>query len=330
MIKSYPLYRDPLFWLSVLLSFFALTLSANAEEVRTRLSGELRVNNTLAPNVVVYLLPEVKGSLPIEPVTFTLIQKELAFFPDFSVVPMGSTLVFENQDDTIHNARSNGPSNRFNIGSQLPKTLKEVLLEHDGVVPIVCSVHPEMSALVYVSPSPYFAKTDSKGRFEIQNIKPGNYTIAPWHESLSRREVAAGRKKITLEKPSETVFLKLMAMGGLETDMSMVSKADWLPEVEAVELALEVAFSRWENKHHTSATAKVMRTQSALYQESGLRNAIAKGLGEPRALALEKRFDEIRKSVQGLKKGQAAAGLKQDIQTLVSDLKKDAEVLKAR
>lgn len=328
MLKSFPLYRDPLFWFSLVLSFFLLTLSAGASEAASRLTGELRINDTPVPNAVVYLLPEKEGSLPIEPMALTLIQKELAFSPAFGVVTVGSTIFFENHDDGIHNARSNGPANPFDIGSHLPRTVKQAVFKNPGIVPVQCSVHPEMSALIYVSPTPYFAKTDSEGRFEIHQILPGNYILVPWHQSLVRREIAAGRREITIEKAAETVFLRLTAVGGLDKNMTTVTKQDWLPEIEAIQSALEDAFLRWDKKQHTSAATMVMRTQSALYQESGLRNAIAKGLGEPRALHLEQRFDEIRKSVQGFKKGLDAPGLKQAIHALVSDLKKDAEVLK--
>ncbi|MFQ5587336.1 MAG: hypothetical protein ACE5F7_00725 [Nitrospiria bacterium] len=328
MTQSFPLHRDPFFWLSTLLSFFLLNAGAPANGGTSHLSGTLRINDTPVPNAVVYLLPEKEGNIPSKPVQLTLVQKELAFSPAFSVVTVGSSVFFENHDDKIHNARSNGPSNPFDIGSHLPQTVKQVTLKNPGVVSIQCNVHPEMSALIYVSPSPYADRTDAEGRFKINKVPPGNYILVPWHNSLARKEIAAGRQNVILEKPLTNITLALTAKGGLHTDMSSITKSDWSLEIKKIEAALDAAFSKWQKKRHTSAATKVMQTQSLLYKESGLRNAIAKSLGEPRALALEEHFDQIRKSVHGFKKGVDAAGLKQDIRALVADLEKDAETLK--
>jgi hypothetical protein len=56
-----------------------------------------------------------------------------------------------------------------------------------------------MAAWVGVFDHPFFAVTDEKGRFEIQGLPPGKYTVAVWHEKLEsiEREVdlAAGDSK---------------------------------------------------------------------------------------------------------------------------------------
>jgi hypothetical protein len=54
--------------------------------------------------------------------------------------------------------------------------------DNPGVVPLLCNVHPEMSAYVIVSPTPYFAKTDASGDFKIENVPDGSYTVTAWHE----------------------------------------------------------------------------------------------------------------------------------------------------
>lgn len=294
----------------------------------TLVSGKVVINKTDIPNAVVYLLPDGNATPPISPMERTMIQEELQFSPAFSIVTTGSTLYFENRDDKIHNVRSNSPSNRFDIGTHLPNTIKKIVLKNRGIVGIQCKVHPEMTAMIFVSPSMHYAKTDSKGRFEIHAVPPGRYTIETWHHSLTRRERAAGRKKVDVGDQAESVSLTFTAKGGLEKNVKGIIKQNWDKEVKLIQDALEKAFSRWQKKKHTSATTKVMRTQSSLYKESGLRNAIAKSLGEPRALAHEKQFDNIRKGVQGLKGEVAPSNLRKEIDALVSDLKKDTKVIK--
>jgi hypothetical protein len=43
-------------------------------------------------------------------------------------------------------------------------------------------VHPEMSAYVLVSATPYFAVTDADGSYKITNLPEGQYTASAWHE----------------------------------------------------------------------------------------------------------------------------------------------------
>ena len=53
-----------------------------------------------------------------------------------------------------------------------------------GVVPLLCNVHPEMSAYIVVSPTPYFAMTDASGHFTISDVPDGSYTVSAWHEGM--------------------------------------------------------------------------------------------------------------------------------------------------
>jgi hypothetical protein len=39
-----------------------------------------------------------------------------------------------------------------------------------------------MSGFIVVSPTPYFAQTDSTGDYQIENVPDGTYTITAWHE----------------------------------------------------------------------------------------------------------------------------------------------------
>jgi hypothetical protein len=52
------------------------------------------------------------------------------------------------------------------------------------VVPLLCNVHPEMSGYIVVSPTPYFAQTDSNGNYKIENVPSGKYSVVAWHEGM--------------------------------------------------------------------------------------------------------------------------------------------------
>jgi hypothetical protein len=43
-----------------------------------------------------------------------------------------------------------------------------------------------MSAIVVVLDNPFFTSPDAQGRFAIEGIPPGEYTVVAWHERARR------------------------------------------------------------------------------------------------------------------------------------------------
>jgi hypothetical protein len=43
-----------------------------------------------------------------------------------------------------------------------------------------------MSAFIMVFSHPYYSKAEADGRYRIDNIPPGTYTVAAWHEGDTR------------------------------------------------------------------------------------------------------------------------------------------------
>jgi hypothetical protein len=63
---------------------------------------------------------------------------------------------------------------------------------------IGCSLHAWMRAWVYVVPHAHFAITDAEGRFRLERVPPGKYTLLLHHADTNRQErrtveVAAGK-----------------------------------------------------------------------------------------------------------------------------------------
>jgi hypothetical protein len=55
------------------------------------------------------------------------------------------------------------------------------------VVPLFCNVHPDMSAYIIVSPTPYFAESDDSGNYKIKDVPDGSYTVTVWHEGAKNQ-----------------------------------------------------------------------------------------------------------------------------------------------
>ncbi|MHC4181975.1 MAG: carboxypeptidase regulatory-like domain-containing protein [Planctomycetota bacterium] len=113
-------------------------------------------------------------------------QKGCVFISHVSVVPPGSTVDLLNSDDIMHNLHTWSIKNTaFNEGvaggGKLPKTFK-----HSETIKITCDVHKWMSAWLIVQNNPYYAITDEGGKFQIEDIPPGTYTVQAWQEALGK------------------------------------------------------------------------------------------------------------------------------------------------
>ncbi len=54
--------------------------------------------------------------------------------------------------------------------------------DRPGIVRVFCDIHSHMSAFVLMFGHRYFALTDTDGTYRIDNVPPGTYNVAAWHE----------------------------------------------------------------------------------------------------------------------------------------------------
>lgn len=115
-------------------------------------------------------------------------QKGLLFQPHVVAVPVGATVEFLNSDKVAHNifwpAVSGNKKMSHNMGTWPSGQKREFKFDTPGVVPLLCNVHPEMSAYIVVAPTPFFAVTDADGSYKIAGVPDGQYTVAAWHEGM--------------------------------------------------------------------------------------------------------------------------------------------------
>ncbi len=158
---------------------FATAMLASAGTISGKVEGT-------TGNAVVWVDAIPGKTFPAPPTPFLMDQRGLTFQPHVMVVPEGATVKFENDDSVAHNVfwPSVGGDKKLshNLGTWPQGQAKEWKFEHAGVVPLLCNVHPEMSAYVVVTPTPYFAKTDSQGNFRIMNVPDGTYKVSAWKE----------------------------------------------------------------------------------------------------------------------------------------------------
>lgn len=163
---------------------------------REGLAGEMK-------NVVIYLESE-HGRAVAAPDSLaqarrhgTIAQSDERFTPHVLPVMQGATVDFPNEDDVFHNVFSLSSARTFDLGRYPRGDSKSVTFPKAGTVQVFCHIHGDMSAVVLVLPNPYFAVPEPTGRFIIDDVPEGDYSIVGWHERVrpivKTVHVAAGR-----------------------------------------------------------------------------------------------------------------------------------------
>jgi len=174
------------------LSLGEFTASSAAQSVSV--IGRVSMYGGAAPedraSAVVWLIP-VGGSSDAMPMHGVLRQKNKSFEPHLLVVTKGSTVDFPNLDPWFHNVFSLFNGKKFDLGLYEAGTTRTVHFDREGVSYIFCNIHPEMSAVVVVVSSPYFAVAGKNGDFSISGVPPGRYTLHVWSENALPETLSA-------------------------------------------------------------------------------------------------------------------------------------------
>jgi plastocyanin len=141
---------------------------------------------------VVYLeeAPQAAFEAPA-PGRAVLDQKNEAFVPYVLAVTVGSTVDFPNSDRVYHNVFSLSKPKRFDLGRYPKGQSRAVRFDQPGVVRVFCEIHSHMNAFILVFAHRYFSTTDAEGRYRIEGVPAGAYTLAVWNDGQvrARREV---------------------------------------------------------------------------------------------------------------------------------------------
>src|SRR5262245_34919466 len=117
-----------------------------------------------------------------KPITASIVMRGKAFQPHVIVIPAGSSVSFPNEDPILHNAFSVSGENRFDLDLYKRPQSKSQSFQTPGVVRVYCNIHPQMSAIVLVADSAYYAKASADGSFSIEGVPQGKYLLKAWHE----------------------------------------------------------------------------------------------------------------------------------------------------
>ncbi len=129
---------------------------------------------------------QLQGSFPetaatTEPVRID--QRGCLYSPRVVGVRVGQPLRVSNSDPGLHNVHGiSSGTDGFNVAQPMVGMANEFQLKTEGILRLVCDVHPWMIAFIGVVSHPYFAVTATDGTFEIRDVPAGAHTIQAWHE----------------------------------------------------------------------------------------------------------------------------------------------------
>jgi plastocyanin len=218
-------------------TLFAATLGLMLGSMSLAHAGSLTVSvvdrdGKPTADAVVILQPEGKG-LPknLLPTSATIAQEKMQFIPAVSVVPLGSKVRFVNNDPWDHHIRASAAgAAQFSANTSSatstaakgfdlrlegksdgkPAKFSELTMDKVGAqnaVLLGCFLHGSMRGHVYVSDSPWAAKTGADGNAVFDDVPDGKVQVKVWQADqlvdlpVQNSTVSASPAKMTVQLP---------------------------------------------------------------------------------------------------------------------------------
>jgi plastocyanin len=112
------------------------------------------------------------------------------FVPYVKPILVGTSVFFPNKDNIRHQVYSFSPAKQFELPLYAGTPAKPVVFDRPGVVVLGCNIHDWMIGYIYVSESPYFAKTGADGKAQLIDLPALSYRVRVWHPRLQGSESA--------------------------------------------------------------------------------------------------------------------------------------------
>jgi plastocyanin len=193
-----------------------VTVRGRVELINTRLKP--RNGRIDASGVVVWLEP-LDGPVPRGTTRQKVVldQRNKRFVPHVVAIETGSMIDFPNGDPFFHNVFSIYNGKKFDLGLYASGETRPVSFNRPGISYIFCNIHPQMSAVVVVVDTPYFAVSDNAGAVALSNVAPGRYQLKVWHERALPETLAALSRTVVVSPAG-------MELGGMR-----VSEEGYVP-----------------------------------------------------------------------------------------------------
>lgn len=198
-----------------LLAALALCASSHAGTLQVQVTG---ADGAPARDVIVWIATPVRVPPPTFPPAAVVIeQRNLQFVPAVTVVRTGTPVRFTNTDAYDHHVRSvpSGPLGavppvktfELRLSGDDPKARSaEIVADAVGTIGLGCHLHSSMRGTLFVTDSPYFAKTDAKGVAVLERLPDGPNDVRLVHPDQLVEQPA---QRITVGETPQTAAVQL-------------------------------------------------------------------------------------------------------------------------
>ena len=299
----------------------------------TTVKGNIKINGQKpGPNTLVFL--ETKSKLRAanqKTQKLTIRQSGLQFSPKHSVVLVGSTITFSNEDREVHNIYSKSLSNQFNLGAMASGSFKTVEFTQAGPVVLRCNMHKDMIGTLFVVPNGYYTKPDANGDYQFDNIKSEGYIMQVWDPMLAPDEVEANLRSADLTGVDQTFDFDIKSASVPGEIHDMTDPTDYNAIVDNIEKEMLQAIEDWKNGKKFISRKRMLMAITKHYDGEGLKGAIAKSFSSKRSIQLEQKLDKIRKEISGFSKEEVTeSSLISQAKFAVSQLRLNVKELETR
>jgi hypothetical protein len=155
---------------------------------------------------------KVKTEIPVHPSLKEVKEKQLTldqpcctFLPHVVCLREGQSLLVKNSASFPHNANVQGDGAPEGNNSIPAGGSKELVGWKATLNPatIACNIHPWMRTDVYTFKHPYFAVTDEKGEFTLENVPTGKYFLVVRHDKVGYVNGLSQEKRVLQGEPIE-------------------------------------------------------------------------------------------------------------------------------
>jgi plastocyanin len=142
----------------------------------------------VADAVVVAVPADGSARPPAKPHDNVVDQVDKQFVPKVQAVLVGTPVAFPNNDNVRHQVYSFSPAKHFELPLYAGIPAQPIVFDKPGVVVLGCNIHDWMVGYIYVSESPYFAKTGNDGKAVLADLPPRTYVVRVWHPQSEATE----------------------------------------------------------------------------------------------------------------------------------------------
>jgi plastocyanin len=157
----------------------------------------------------IVLIAEPQFDMPHKRVSRTVVmdQQQKQFVPNILVIQTGTGVDFPNSDQIEHQVYSFSPAKSFQLSLYAGHKYAPIVFDRAGLVVLGCNIHDQMIGYIYVTDSPFFARSDESGQWSDHDLPAGTYRLTAWHPRIQQDNgMLQMPLTVTEDAPATAVF----------------------------------------------------------------------------------------------------------------------------